>query len=84
MKHFLFIALRFILLSEFFIILVKLSSRCGSSQLGKSFVAKTIFIAEVAYLYLSLFSVGIVNVKFKILLINRKKIAYFCRIQRPM
>ena len=43
-------SLRFILLSEFFIILVKLSSRCGNSQLGKSVVAQTIFIGEVAYL----------------------------------
>ena len=50
MNHFLFIALRFILLSEVFIILVKLSSRCGNSQLGKSVVAQTIFIGEVAYL----------------------------------
>ena len=50
MKHFLFIALRFILLSEFFIILVKLSSRCGNSQLVKSVVSQTIFIGEVAYL----------------------------------
>ena len=31
--------------------------------------------------YLSLFSVGIVNVKFNVLFINRKKIAYFCRIE---
>ena len=52
MKHFLFIALTFILLSEVFIILVKLSSRCGNSQLGKSVVAQTIFIGEVAYLLL--------------------------------
>ena len=49
-KTFFIYSLRFILLSEFFIILVKLSSRCGNSQLGKSVVAQTIFIGEVAYL----------------------------------